>query len=183
MPAKKKALSLPAIQSKEQLHATIDEIARLEINIRQASAFRDADVQAVLLEHDGPIEASKERQKALTKLASTYADAHRLEVFGDKLKSAATALAKFGFREGNDTLKTLSRKWTWEKVLDNLKALKKYVRTVEEIDKDALHNAKLTDAELATLGLRIDKGETFFISSKAEDAGRITAKQDDADAA
>ena len=183
MAAKKKAPALPAIQSKEQLHATVDEIARLEITIRQASAIRDAAVQLVLDEHDAPIEADKERVKALTKLAATYADAHRSEVFGEKMKSSATARAKFGFREGNDTLKTLNNKWSWDKVKANLKALGKYLRTVEEVDKDTIHNAKLTDAELATLGLRIDKGETFYISSKAEDAGRITAKQDDADAA
>lgn len=183
MPAKKKAPALPAIQSKEQLHTTVDEIARLEITIRQACAVRDAAVQLVLDEHEGTIEADKERVKALTKLAATYADSHRSEVFGEKLKSSATARAKFGFREGNDTLKTLNNKWSWEKVKANLKALGQYLRTVEEVDKDSIHNAKLTDAQLAEMGMRIDKGETFFITSKAEDAGRITAKNDDADAA
>jgi phage host-nuclease inhibitor protein Gam len=176
MPAKPKKAKAPAIETVSELHTTIDRIAVLEVRIRKLAAVRDEAIQQVTAIHDGQIEADKAEQKSLVSLASTFAKAHRELVFGSKLKSAATTLARFGFREGKDSLKPLSKKFTWEKILESLKELKKYVRTVtkEEVDKEALHAAKLTDAQLAELGLRMDKDETFFVESKAEDADRVT---------
>jgi phage host-nuclease inhibitor protein Gam len=144
MSAKKKKAALPAIETLEQFHATVDQIAQLEVSLRGAAAIRDAAIQKVQEQYDGPIEEKKARMKSLVDLAGTYAKAHRDTVFGAKLRSAATALANFGLRSGNDALKPLNNKWTWGKILDVLKSAGKYVRTVEEVDKDALHGAKLS---------------------------------------
>jgi phage host-nuclease inhibitor protein Gam len=176
MPAKKKKAALPAIETLEQFHATVDQIARLEVSLRGACAVRDAAIQQVQAQYDGPIEEKTARMKSLVALAGTYAKAHRDAVFGAKLRSAATALANFGLRTGNDSLKPLKSKTTWEAILQGLKALGKYVRTVEEIDKQALLDAKLTDAEYATLGLRVDKAERFYVEAKSADANRISTE-------
>lgn len=173
--SKSKKPKLPAIETVAQLHTTIDEIARLEVVIRGREAHRDKDIQAVRDVHDTKIEADKSHLSSLMKLAGTFAVVHRSALFPGNAKSAASALARFGFRKGNPTLKVLNNKWTMDKVLEKVKALGKYFRTVEELDKQALHDAKLTDAEYAELGLRVDSGERFFVESKSDEADRITA--------
>jgi phage host-nuclease inhibitor protein Gam len=167
-----------AIESTETLISTIDEVARLEVSLRAKTARRDKAIQLVREEHDGPIEEMGKRIKALTKLAETYCLARRAEVFPGKDKSHATALARFGFRVGNPTLSLLNRKWTWDAVKTAIIGcdLFKFIRTVQEVDKDALKSSKLTDAELAAIGLRLDATERFFIDSKSEDADRITSE-------
>lgn len=173
MSAKPKKSKLPAIENDEQLHLTVDDVARLEVRVRALEAKRDAAIQLVRIEHDKTIEEDRSRLTALMKLAATYASSHRETLFSGGLKSAASALAKFGFRSGTPAIKALNKKWTVEKILEELRKLKKYIRTVEEIDKEAIKNAKLSDVELAAIGLRIDSGETFFIESKSEDADRL----------
>lgn len=174
----KKKEKLPAIVTKEQLLATIDDIARLEVSIRALEAKRDAAIQLVRTEHDERIEQDKARLKNLMQLAGTYSASNRQSLFGTA-KSAASALARFGFRSGNPTLKPLNKKWTMESVLEKLKQLGKYTRQVIEMDKEAIHAAKLTDVELAELGLRIDSGEKFFVESKAEEADRLTTEAEE----
>ncbi len=176
MKTRKKKEALPAIETLEQFHITVNLIAQMEVSIRGAVAVRDSAIQKVQEQYDGPIEEQKARIKSLTALAATYAQAHKESVFGSKLRSAATALAKFGFREGNDSLKPLSSKHTWAKILDTLKSLGKYVRTVEEVDKEALHAAKLSDAEYATIGVRVERVERFYVEAKSDEAQRITAE-------
>ena len=178
MSAKKKS-KLPAIENDSQLLSTVDDIARLEVSIRAREAKRDAAIQLVRIEHDTQIEDDKARLASLMKLSATYAAVHRQTLFG-AAKSAASALARFGFRAGNPTLKPLNKKWTMESILEKLKALGKYTRTVIEIDKESIHGAKLSDVELAEMGLRIDSGERFFVESKSEDADRINAEAEDA---
>ena len=82
-------------------------------------------------------------------------------------KSADTALAFFGFRIGNPTLKLLNRKWSWESVLEAVKRSfpGQFVRLSEAVDKDAL-KVQLTDEQRAEVGCRIDQVETFFVEAK-----------------
>ncbi len=176
--AKKKKDQLPAIETKDQLLTTIDDIARLEVSIRSREAKRDAALQTIRAEHDAVIEEQKARLKSLTKLAGTFSAAHRKDLFGNQ-KSSASALARFGFRIGNPTLKLLNNKWTWDSVLEALKKLGKYTRTIEEVDKDGLKGAKLTDTEYAEVGVRVTSGETFFVESKSDDADRITDRPEE----
>lgn len=171
--AKPKSPKLPAIETDIQLHNTVDEIARLEVRVRSLEAKRDSAIQLVRIEHDKTIEGDKSRLTSLMKLAATYASSHRESLFITGLKSAKSALAEFGFRSGTAAIKQLNKKWTVEKVLEELRKLGKYIRTVQEIDKEAIHAAKLSDVELAALGLRLDAGETFFVKSKSEDADRL----------
>jgi phage host-nuclease inhibitor protein Gam len=152
----------------------VDEIARIEVSLRGACAVRDSAIQQVQAQYDGPIEEKAARMKSLVALAGTYAKANRETIFGAKLRSAATALATFGLRTGNDSLKPLKSKITWDSILEKLKALGQYVRTVEEVDKQALLDAKLTDAQYAEIGLRVDKAERFYVEAKSADANRIS---------
>ena len=68
----------------------------------------------------------------------------------------------------------LNRKWTWATVLEHLKGLGRYVRTVEEVDKESIKAAKMSDGELAGMGLRLDQKERFYIEPKADEGERVT---------
>ena len=171
-----KAKVIPAIETLDQLNATVDEVARINVEIRTLEAARDLDLQTVRERHDGPIEFLKKKMKGLVALAETYGLARREAVFG-KQKSAASKLARFGFREGNPALCLLNKKWTWPQVMTALKdqALTRFIRTIEEVDKEALKAAKLSDGDLAAIGLRLDSKERFYVEPKVDDAERIVA--------
>jgi phage host-nuclease inhibitor protein Gam len=102
----------------------------------------------------------------LTLKAQTWAEAHP-ERFTKK-KSIQFTDATIGFRKGTPKVELLSRKWTWKTALEAVKEkLYEFIRHVPEIDKEAIltdYAAGATnDAELATAGLKISRGETFYV--------------------
>ena len=166
--------STATIESRAQFDATVDEICQLQLDREALVTDRDRLLGDVMLEHNPRIEAIGQQIAAKLVLCEKFATVHRETLF-DRLKSAATSLATFGFRTGNPKLVLLSRKWKWDDVVAALKGKGRVdlIRTKVEADKDALK--KLDDAELAGFGLRIDQEETFFIEPKREEPDRITA--------
>ena len=73
-------------------------------------------------------------------------------------------------------MKLLSKKWSWEKVLEALRSAHgdRFVRTKQEPDKEKLR-AELADAELAVVGLRLDQEDRFFVEPKTETGDRVVA--------
>jgi phage host-nuclease inhibitor protein Gam len=172
MPARLKATA--TIDTRAQFDACVDDICRLQLDREAIVTQRDKELARILEHHNPTIERISEDISAKLLLCEKYATSHRDTLFG-KLKSAASALAIFGFRTGNPTLKLLNRKWKWNDVVAALKSTGRYefVRTKEEPDKDGLK--KLPESDLASVGLRIDQEETFYIEPKREDPDRITA--------
>jgi phage host-nuclease inhibitor protein Gam len=162
-----------SIDSRTQFDSTVDEICKLQLDLEVLVADRDRLLNDVRQEHDPRIESLRESITAKLVLCEKYATVHRATIF-DKLKSAASSLATFGFRTGNPKLVLLSRKWKWDDVLKALvsKGLAHLIRTKQEPDKEALK--KLSDEELAGIGLRIDQEETFYIEPKRDEPERIT---------
>ena len=162
-----------------EFERAVGEIAKLETRKRLLSATRDKAVQAVQERHGPDIQDVEDQIEGLTLLCEKYAVENRTDLLPGAVKRAETPLAIFGFRLGNPTLKLLNRKWTWEAVIDVLKSvpsLKHFVRTRDEVDKDGLKRCPdMTDAQLATLGLRIEQSDTFYIEPKAEGAEKVEA--------
>lgn len=149
--------------------AAIDDIVRLQTKLRRVTAVRDDEIQRVQTRHQTEIDGLTGDLELLLAKAERYADEHRGEIFPGKLKTAATELAEYGFRQSPPALKTLNRKWTWEAVLTAVKEQfgKRFVRTEEALQKDAL-KAQLTAEQLAAVGLRIEQPETFGVTPKVE---------------
>lgn len=63
----------------------------------------------------------------------------------------------------------MNKKWSWEEVLNALKtmSLTEFIVTKESADKDAL-KAKMDDAQLASIGCRIDQEESFWVEPKLD---------------
>jgi phage host-nuclease inhibitor protein Gam len=170
-------LKAPQLTSRAQFEQVINEIATCEVRKRRLAAKRDAKIQAIQEEFQ-PEEARVQGElDGLLVLAEKYAEDHRDELFPKETKSAETSLARFGFRYGNPTLALLNRKCTWDGVNAALKVLgfASHVRSVEEVDKDGIKNAKFSEQTLKAMGLKITQSETFFIEPKLEDAETVRA--------
>lgn len=155
--------------TREEFEAACDQAAELDVQIRAAEAARDRAIQAIRDEHEPLIQALKQQRDALTAISDKYAETHRSELFPSAKKSAETGLSHYGFRLGNPTLKLLNKKWSWESVLIAVKAAfpGRFVRTVEEVDKEAL-KSQLDEAQLASVGCKIGQGEAFYIEPKEQ---------------
>lgn len=150
-----------------EFDAAIDSIATLQVRLRILEGKRDKALQHVRDDYGPAIDSVTDELKTLVVLAEKFAETHRDEVCPPGRKSNESALAVFGFRLGNPTLKPLNKRWTWASVLDAVRAKFKgrFVRTKEELDKEAL-KAQLDDAQLATVGCRIEQREDFFVEAK-----------------
>lgn len=172
MPSRLKSTTV--IETRAQFDATVDAICKLQLDRESRVTERDRLLAAIREEHDPEIERIGEEISAKLVLCEKYATTHRDTLFG-KIKSAASSLGIFGFRIGNPTLKLLNRKWKWNDVVATLKATGRLdlILTKEDPDKNGLK--KLAPEELATIGLRIDQDETFFIEPKRDEPERMTA--------
>lgn len=166
-----KRITATGLGTRAEFEAAVNETAHLQTRLRLLEAKRDRKIQAIQEEYAKEIDPLSEEIDALVSRAQAYAETHRDELFRDGLKSAETELATYGFRVGNPTLKTLNKKWTWETVLAAVKRKFRgdYIRTTEELAKDEL-KSRLTDAELAEVGCRIEQRETFGITPKVDGA-------------
>lgn len=166
--------STTVIETRAQFDSTVDAICKLQLDREERVTERDRLIADIREKHDTEIERLGEEISAKLVLCEKFATTHRDTLFG-KLKSAASSLGLFGFRTGNPTLKLLNRKWKWTDVIATLKATGRLdlIITKEDPDKNGLK--KLPDEELATLGLRIEQEETFFIEPKRDEPERITA--------
>jgi phage host-nuclease inhibitor protein Gam len=167
-----------AYKTREEFTAAVNQAAQLQTEIRIIEADRDKHLQTVQSVFSESLKTKAAELKALVALAEKYAETHRDELLPSKAKSAQTELAVFGFRLGNPTLSLLNKKWSWETVVEKLKAFGKttFVRTVEEADKDAIKAATLTDDERAAFGVKITQSETFFIEPKVAGGETIKAE-------
>jgi phage host-nuclease inhibitor protein Gam len=164
-------IKAPTLATRLEFERTVDEIARVTVDLRKAEARRDAHLQKVRDDYEPPCQALAEQLQGLALAAEKYAETHREDLFPSRVKSAETPLAFFGFRLGNPTLKLLNRKWSWDAVVEQLRArgLTGFVRTKEEADKDLL-KAKLPAEELAAIGCKVEQGETFYVDPKEKQA-------------
>jgi phage host-nuclease inhibitor protein Gam len=172
---KTKRIKAPSLKTRAEFDEAVDEIARLTVELRKGEAQRDAEIQKVREQYEPAITVVTDTLKLLALSVEKFAEDHRDDLFVGKVKSSETSLAIFGFRLGQPTLKTLSKAWTWERVLEALVdgGLKRFVRTKSEPDKDAMKQ-HLTPEQLASVGCRIDQAETFFVEPKDRgDEGRV----------
>lgn len=158
------------LRSRAGFDETIDRIAELTVKLRGLEAKRDKRIQAIRDETGAEITAFIEQRDALLTMAEDYATENREEVFAKGAKTGETALALFGLRFGQPTLKLLSRKWTWDRVMAAIKGLPglpQFVRVAESLDKEAI-KAALGDKpeELAKIGCRIDQTEAFWVEPR-----------------
>lgn len=158
------------IANRDEAELAMNTLAQTVNALRQLQTDRDAAVLAIN-ERVAPALGQCEAAIALhTAALEAWATANP-DAFQKDRKSLDLTSGKLGFRTGNKTVKLLSRKFTWEKVLCLVRTyLPGFIRTKEEVHKEALiaaYSAKdslLTEFQLRQAGLQITQDETFYVA-------------------
>jgi phage host-nuclease inhibitor protein Gam len=165
--------AISEIKMRDEFDRVINDIVTMQIVKERLELRRDKKILDVRIEFDSDINDLAEKMQVNVIRAEKFAAEHREELLPAKKKTAESTFAFFGFRTGNRTLVLLNRKWTWKKVIDEIKALGgpwlKFVATKESIDKDAM-KARLSEGELFSVGTRIEQKEVFFVDPKRDPA-------------
>lgn len=92
---------------------------------------------------------------------------HKMEF--DQTRTLDFPSGKIGFRTNPPKVLQLNKKFSVSNTIDLIKRTLKgaYLRIKEDIDRESIladYRAKtITDEKLASIGLRVDQGETFFV--------------------
>jgi len=158
----------PAIQTRQQLDAVLENIAHLQRERDELYLTQENEIAAVRQRYRAPLAEMEHYLDLETSWAESWArgnpDAFTAE------RSLACAHATIGFRATPPRIERASRRWTWSRIALTLAGLawgKRYLRIPSpEVDKDALlaDLADLSPVELRNAGIKVAQGESFFIT-------------------
>ncbi len=163
------------IETKAEMAAAVADIARMTVELNILRATLDERIFAIKEDLIPEIEAAQKAIRAQVAAAKVWAVANKDE-FGNA-KSMDLGLAIVGFRTGMPKLSFL-KNWTVEKTMSAILRFfpkRGYVRTKEELDKEALiaDRDALTPTDRDKIGIEIAQEEAFFVDVKLEEASRI----------
>ncbi|MFI3243054.1 MAG: host-nuclease inhibitor Gam family protein [Akkermansia sp.] len=156
----------PVFANREEFEAKVDEIAILMVKQNKKKAAMDEAMQIAREAYEADIADLETQITQGIAICEPYVFQNRDTLLKGKKKSATTMLAAWSLKKGKEKL-GLSDKVTWEAVLDKARKLgmRELIRVKDEADKAAL--AKLTDAQLASLGVvKIAAVDSFGITPK-----------------
>jgi len=163
------------IQSKDAFFQTLDDIADLTSQLAKHQAKLDKAILAAREEYGPKVEEINNIISAKMSLCEAFAIRNRESLMPGNLKSADSIKAVFGFRLGNPTLVLLNKKHSWKTVCTKLmeEGLDAYLKQADpKPDKDRI-KADFDDSRLATLGLRIQQDEAFWVEPKNDTCERL----------
>jgi phage host-nuclease inhibitor protein Gam len=169
-------IKLPTtIITRSRAEELLGEIAMLTIEQREQKNALDREMTAARERFETPLTTLGKQIEEKTALLESWASANPSE-FPKGRKSIELLHGILGYRTGTPKLKTLP-KWTWDRVLENLKSLGKvvagFVRTKDEVNKEAIIAAvsegRLEATEARQLGVQVIQEETFFVEPKLEE--------------
>ncbi len=165
--AKRKKMVIAPVETRAEMERIVREICELSIMEDDLRVRLDEELLRVREHYDVQLAEIKPRVDLLLARAETWAMANP-EAFGSR-KSIVMVHGTVGYRTGTPKLKTLP-KWTWAMVLEKLKALfPAYVRTKEEVDKDALlADREKLGARLPEVGVQVVRDESFYVEPNRE---------------
>jgi phage host-nuclease inhibitor protein Gam len=150
-------------------------IANSDARIKQAQAVMGVALATVRALHEPAINDLARAHNAQRAALEEFAWANQKKEFAVK-RSVDLLPGTMGFRWGKRSLEVLS-KFTWATALAKIRARwPAYVRTVPEIDARAILDdlvpvgkakAALSPATLAKMGLKVVRGESFYIELKS----------------
>src|SRR6202044_3043895 len=158
----------PAIQTRQQLDAVLENIAHLQCERDELYRTQENEIAAVRQRYRAPLAEMEHYLELETSWAESWARGNPGAFAADR--SLACAHATIGFRATPPRIERASRRWTWSRIALTLAGLawgKPYLRIpAPEVDKDALlaDLDRLSPVDLRAAGIRIAQGEHFFIT-------------------
>jgi phage host-nuclease inhibitor protein Gam len=153
----------PVIVSREEAELLVNEIALAENRRRTLSAEMDEKILAIRESYTPALDQCASDIKQKSALVQGWAESDPSQF--EKTKHVKFYAGKVGFRTGTPKLALLSRKFTWESVLELVtNRLPNFIRPKWEIDKEAIINQREELAEfLPSVGLKVTQDESFYI--------------------
>ena len=166
------------ITSPEALDKVIADAVRAKVTLTRITAEHELKLVALQKQFEAGARELRDEIADLEAAARDYCDRHLNDatVFRDGLKSRATALAVFGFRQNPPSVEPASKRVKWSDVVERLARLawgQVYLRQAPpKPDKEALlaDREKLTPEQLTAAGIRFVSDEEFFLTPKPESA-------------
>ena len=165
-------INLPFPTTRDEAECLMTDLAIVVNNQRKIQADRDAAVLEINERCAPDLAQCEELIKAHTEALRAWAEANP-DQFPKGRKSLPMSNGVLGFRTGTPKLSLFSRAFTWEKVLQALRAASawcNYIRIKEEVDKEAIlasHSQCLDkptfEADLRRFGIKVSQDESFYV--------------------
>jgi phage host-nuclease inhibitor protein Gam len=159
----------PAIQTRQQLEAVLENIAHLQRERDELFQAQEKEIADVRQRYRVPLAEMDRYLDLETSWAEAWARGNPEAFAADG--SLACAHATIGFRATPPRIERASRRWTWTRIALTLAGLawgRRYLRVpAPEVDKEAIlaDLADLSPVELRNAGIKIIQGERFFITT------------------
>lgn len=150
-------------------------------NITAKLAEEEADMNRIEQEARGRFKKRTEnallRKAQIEKIIEQFCIVNKHEF--EKQRKKELTHGTIGFQTNPSKVVFLNRKYNENTVIDLLKKLRlgKFVRVKEQIDKESIIatylGKEIDDPKLASVGLRIDQGETFICEPKWEEIEKV----------
>ncbi|MCL5266691.1 MAG: host-nuclease inhibitor Gam family protein [Bacteroidetes bacterium] len=156
----------------DDLDSQLLELGRHKVFIAKAEADMNKLIQSIRADFNDKTADACSQSELIEKEIEQYCLVHKPDF--DKVRTRSFVHGEVGFRTNPPKVSQLNRKYNINTTLELIKRIFKgrYVRQKEEIDKELVladYTAKeLTDENLASIGLKIDQAETFFIEPNWE---------------
>lgn len=155
--------------SLEQAEAHFADFATADAKIHQITAKMDGEIVKIREKYQDKLTELGEQREAAFELLQHFAQTNPDHFV--KRKSLEMAHGIIGFRTGTPSLKTL-KGYTWAAVLNLVKNyLPEFVRTKEDVNKEALIDRRDEDDikdNLTRCGMKIEQSEGFYVEPKKE---------------
>lgn len=158
------------IKSFEDVEPALVELGRRESFIAKKEAEMNKKIQEVKDKFESDVIAQRSEADLIRRRIEDFCKSNSNE-FKEK-KSKDFTHGTIGFRTNPPKVQLLNRKYNLKTAIELIKKIFKnsYIRTKEEIAKETVladyAQKKLDDSKLASVGLKIDQEESFFVDIK-----------------
>jgi phage host-nuclease inhibitor protein Gam len=164
--------ALPAIHTREQLEAVLENIAHLHLARNELRRAQEDEIAAIRQRYRAPLAEMSQYLELETSWTEAWAHQHPESFVAGR--SLVSAHATIGFCATAPRIERASRRWTWSRIAATLGELawgKRYLRVpAPEVDKEALvaDLASLSAEDLRSAGMIVVQGEQFFLTPHSE---------------
>ncbi len=173
--AKNKTVKKSVLTSIEAVDLALLELGKLATELSTAEATMNDAIQKLREEFNTKYQEKIDQRDIYLENIELFCNENKT-LFESPRKKELTH-GTIGFQTNPPAVGLLSKKYNWKTVLElmrKFRTMKKFIRTKEEVDKEAIliealkKKTKLTDEKLAAVGLKTDQGETFICDIKWE---------------
>ena len=149
------------------------EIAKRDAEVAKMEARMNQKINSIKEKFDEESRQLRSESDMLRSEVAAFCIKNKSEFIKERTKNFT--IGSIGFRTNPPKVQLLNRKYNLKTAIELIKRVfdGSYVRTKEEIDKETIladySQKKLTDEQLAGVGLKVDQDESFFLDVKWEE--------------